>query len=135
MSLAALGEVAEKFGDDDNVALHITTRANLQIRALPSGPDGQLPAEVVDAIAETGLLPAPEHELVRNILVSPLTGLDGGRADLRQVTTALDAGLVALPELAGLARTRLDRPPRTVMSNSFAFGGNNLSLILTRDRP
>lgn len=40
-----------------------------------------------------------------------------------------------LPELAGLARTRLDRPPRTVMSNSFAFGGNNLSLILTRDRP
>lgn len=102
MSLAALGEVAEKFGDDDNVALHITTRANLQIRALPSGPDGQLPAEVVDAIAETGLLPAPEHELVRNILVSPLTGLDGGRADLRQVTTALDAGLVALPELAGL---------------------------------
>ena len=39
-----------------------------------------------------------------------------------------------LPELTGLARARLDHPPQTVMSNSFAFGGNNLSLILTRGR-
>lgn len=99
-SLAALHRVASRFGDDDNV--YLTTRANLQLRALPTDPDGRLPGEVVEAIAATGLLPSPGHELVRNILVSPLTGLVGGRADLRPVTDALDAGLLADPVLAGL---------------------------------
>ena len=118
-SLAALGEVARRFGDDDG-DVHLTSRANLQLRALPQDSDGQLPAEVVAAIAGTGLLPSPGHELVRNILVSPLTGLDGpparmdgpgtglgagtspGRADLRPVTEALDAGLLADPALGTL---------------------------------
>ncbi|MDV6300150.1 precorrin-3B synthase [Dietzia kunjamensis] len=106
-ALSALHGVAVRYGDDDNV--HVTTRANLQLRALPIGPDGQLPGEVVAAIAETGLLPAPGHELVRNVLVSPLTGLGEsfggqarGRADLRPVTEALDAGLLADPALGGL---------------------------------
>ena len=106
-SLAALHGVAVRYGDDDNV--HLTSRANLQLRALPVGPDGQLPAEVVSAIAATGLLPAPGHELVRNVMVSPLTGLGelvggqvSGRADLRPVTDALDAGLLADPLLGGL---------------------------------
>lgn len=99
-ALAGLHGVAVRYGDDDNV--HVTTRANLQLRALPIGPDGQLPGEVVAAIAETGLLPAPGHELVRNVLVSPLTGLVGGSADLRPVTEALDAGLLADPALGGL---------------------------------
>ncbi|MBC7306685.1 MAG: nitrite reductase, partial [Dietzia sp.] len=99
-ALAGLHGVAVRYGDDDNV--HVTTRANLQLRALPIGPDGQLPGEVVAAIAETGLLPAPGHELVRNVLVSPLTGLVGGSADLRPVTDALDAGLLADPALGGL---------------------------------
>ena len=106
-SLAALHGVAARYGDDDNV--HVTTRANLQLRALPIGSDGQLPGEVVSAIAATGLLPDPGHELVRNVLVSPLTGLGellggqaGGRADLRPVTDALDAGLLADPLLGGL---------------------------------
>src|SRR5699024_359332 len=99
-ALSALHGVAVRYGDDDNV--HVTTRANLQLRALPIGPDGQLPGEVVAAIAETGLLPAPGHELVRNVLVSPMTGLVGGSADLRPVTDALDAGLLADPALGGL---------------------------------
>ena len=106
-SLAALREVAAEYGDDDNV--YVTTRANLQLRALPTGPDGQLPDEVVAAITGTGLLPSAGHELVRNVLVSPLTGLGElaggqarGRADLRPVTDALDAGLLADPLLAGL---------------------------------
>lgn len=99
-ALAGLHGVAVRYGDDDNV--NVTTRANLQLRALPIGPDGQLPGEVVAAIAETGLLPAPGHELVRNVLVSPLTGLVGGSADLRPVTEALDAGLLADPALGGL---------------------------------
>lgn len=107
-SLTALHRVAARYGDDD---VHITTRANLQLRGLPTKPDGsdgpagsdgRLPDEVVAAIAGSGLLPAPGHELVRNVLVSPLTGLVGGRADLRPVTEQLDAGLVADPALAGL---------------------------------
>jgi len=99
-ALAALHGVAARFGDDDNV--HVTTRANLQLRALPIGTRGQLPPEIVAAITATGLLPEPGHELVRNVLVSPLTGLAGGRADLRPVTDALDAGLLADPALGGL---------------------------------
>lgn len=98
-SLATLHGVAARYGDDD---VHLTTRANLQLRALPTEPDGQLPGEVVAAISASGLLPAPGHELVRNILVSPLTGLVGGRADLRPLTDQLDAGLLADPALAGL---------------------------------
>lgn len=98
-ALAALHGVAARYGDDD---VHVTTRANLQLRGLPAGPDGQLPDEVVSAIAATGLLPAPGHELVRNVLVSPLTGLSGGRVDLRPLTDGLDSGLLADPELSGL---------------------------------
>lgn len=99
-SLTALHGVAARYGDDDNV--YLTSRANLQLRALPMDNDGQLPDEVVAAIAASGLLPAPGHELVRNVLVSPLTGLAGGQADLRPVTEQLDAGLLADPALAGL---------------------------------
>lgn len=38
-----------------------------------------------------------------------------------------------IPALDGLGRARLGRPVNTVMSNSFAFGGNNLSLVMTRE--
>lgn len=41
----------------------------------------------------------------------------------------------AMPMLHGLGLDRLEHPARAVMSNSFAFGGNNLSLILTREAP
>jgi 3-oxoacyl-[acyl-carrier-protein] synthase-1 len=37
-----------------------------------------------------------------------------------------------LPDLPGLAVTCLGRPANIAMSNSFAFGGNNLSLIFAR---
>ena len=40
----------------------------------------------------------------------------------------------ALPVLNGLARRTVERPLRYAMSNSFAFGGNNLSLIMGRER-
>lgn len=97
-SLLALSRVAREYGDGD---LHLTARANLQLRALPL-ENGGLPASVVDAIAGTGLLPSRSHELVRNLLVSPLTGLSGGRADLRPTAASLDAALVADPLLARL---------------------------------
>lgn len=98
--LAALLEVAGEYGDGE---VHLTQRANLQVRALPSGD--QLPDEVVGAIRHTGLLPHPSHELVRNILASPLSGLATtaeGRADLRSVVAELDHRLCAHPALAQL---------------------------------
>lgn len=98
VALRGLAAVAASYGDGD---LHLTTRANLQLRGLPL-TDGALPAEVVAAIEATGLLPSRAHDLARNLLVSPLTGLRGGRADLRPVAAALDAGLLADPALAAL---------------------------------
>lgn len=101
-SLRALSEVTRNHGDGE---IHLTKRANLQLRALPG--DGCLDAEVVEAITATGLLPVPSHELVRNIMVSPLSGLGpdastAGRADLRPVAQELDEGLCAHPSLAAL---------------------------------
>ena len=97
-TLLSLLDVAEAHGDGQ---VHLTTRANLQLRALPL-VDGAVPEEVVEAVRATGLLPHPDHELVRNLLVSPLTGLAGGRADLRPVTTELDKRICATPSLARL---------------------------------
>ena len=97
-SLGALGEVARTYGDGD---LHLTKRANLQLRAMPV-TDGRLPDDVVEAIAATGLLPSRTHELVRNVLVSPATGLAGGRTDLRPLAAELDRLLCDDPGLAGL---------------------------------
>jgi precorrin-3B synthase len=97
-SLAALGEVAGRYGDGD---VHLTRRANLQLRAMPTDDDG-LPTEVVEAIAATGLLPSRSHELVRNVMVSPQTGLAGGRTDLRAVASELDRLLCAEESLASL---------------------------------
>ena len=97
-SLAALGEVARTYGDGD---VHLTRRANLQLRAMPVAQDG-LPGEVVDAIEVTGLLPSRTHELVRNVMVSPQTGRAGGRANLWPVAAELDRLLCADRSLATL---------------------------------
>jgi precorrin-3B synthase len=98
-TLLSLLDVAEQYGDGQ---VHLTKRANLQLRALPTSADGSLLPEVVSAIRETGLLPHPSHELVRNVMTSPLTGLVGGRTDLRWVTAELDERMCATPSLAKL---------------------------------
>ncbi|WP_349876456.1 sulfite reductase subunit beta [Micromonospora sp. HUAS YX12] len=98
-ALVALADVAEQHGDG---AIRLTSRANLQLRGLHHD-GGVLPETVVDAVMATGLIPSPSHERVRNIMVSPLTGRVGGRADLRPVVRRLDelvcaeAGLAELP--------------------------------------
>jgi len=97
-SLRALVEVAGAYGDGH---VHLTSRANLQVRALP-GTDGALAPEVIAAIEATGLLPTRTHELVRNVMVSPQTGLAGGVVDLRAVAADLDSRLCADPDLAVL---------------------------------
>ncbi|MGW9349102.1 nitrite reductase [Nocardiopsis flavescens] len=97
-SLTALAAVAREYGSG---RVHVTGRANLQVRALP-GRDGRLDPGALRALEATGLLPSRSHELVRNIMASPLTGLSGGRADLRPVAAALDAALCAAPHRAAL---------------------------------
>lgn len=85
----------------------LTKRANLQLRGIEHRelPDGTacVPVDFVDAVAAAGFLPAPSHELVRNIMVSPLSGRLGGRADLFPVAHHLDALLCADPAFAGLS--------------------------------
>jgi precorrin-3B synthase len=90
--------VAEELGDG---CVHLTSRANLQLRGLPGSGD-TLDPRVLDALEATGLLPSRTHELVRNIMASPLTGISGGRADLRPVARQLDLLLRGTPELARL---------------------------------
>lgn len=97
-SLLALSALAQEYGD---ARVHVTGRANLQLRGLPL-TDGVLPERVVAAIEATGLLPSRAHDLARNVLTSPLTGLVGGRADLRPVTQWLDALILGEPALAAL---------------------------------
>jgi precorrin-3B synthase len=97
-SLEGLAQVAHGHGDGQ---VHLTGRANLQLRALPL-VDGRLPDEVVEAVVRTGLLPSLSHELARNLMCSPLTGISGGRADLRPVVRELDERLCGSPALAAL---------------------------------
>ncbi|MFT3873013.1 MAG: nitrite reductase [Nocardioides sp.] len=96
--LAALVAFAEEYGDG---RVRLTGRANLQVRGLP-GADGRLAPAVLGALAATGLLPSTSHDLVRNVMVSPQTGLAGGRADLRPVADELDRLLCASERLAAL---------------------------------
>lgn len=98
-ALRSLAEVASSYGDG---RVHVTVRANLQVRGLPGLPDGSLDPTVLEAIEATGLVPSPSHDLVRNVLVSPQTGLAGGCADLRPVAAELDRLLRSSGELAGL---------------------------------
>jgi precorrin-3B synthase len=94
-ALRRLSEVSHEYADG---RIFVTRRANLQLRGM-SGDGGQLTTGALEALESTGLLPSRTHEFVRNVLVSPQTGLAGGRADLRPVADELDALICADPEL------------------------------------
>lgn len=91
--LAALADVAERFGDG---TLELTGRGNVQIRGIRD------PDAVAGAVAGAGLLPSATHERVRNIAASPLSGRAGGRVDARPWVRALDDAIQADPGLARL---------------------------------
>lgn len=95
-AVRSLVDVAERHGDG---TVLLTSRANLQVRGLPV-IEGHLPDDVLIDLRRTGLLPSNSHELVRNIVSSPLSGRIGGLADLRPVVTALDFAICAEPALA-----------------------------------
>ncbi len=99
VTLPRLIEISEEFADG---AVLLTKRTNLQLRGI-SHTDGCVPGELVDALTSAGFLPSPSHELVRNIMMSPLTGRVGGQADLRGLARELDRLLCASPQLARLA--------------------------------
>ncbi|MET9481738.1 cobalamin biosynthesis protein CobG [Streptomyces sp. NPDC006638] len=65
-----LESAAERLGDGH---LDITSRGNIQLRGLGESCGGQLARVLYDA----GLLPSEAHERIRNIVASPLAGLDG----------------------------------------------------------
>ncbi|WP_411119558.1 cobalamin biosynthesis protein CobG [Streptomyces sp. 058-1L] len=79
----ALRAAAEQFGDGE---LHLTSRGNVQLRGLGTECGGEL----ADLLTAAGLLPSAAHERARNIVASPLAGLDGSPS-LGPWLTELDA--------------------------------------------
>jgi precorrin-3B synthase len=102
--LRTLREVAETWGDGH---LELTSRANVQLRALTEAPPGAL----ADRLAGAGLLPSDTHELVRNITAAITPAV-------RPLIRELDRALCADPRLAEL-------PGRFL----FAIGGSAVADI------
>jgi precorrin-3B synthase len=94
-ALGRLSRIAQKFGSRD---VQLTSRASVQLRGLPD----PVPQGLIRAVREAGFLPSDTHELIRNIVASPLTGISGGMVDVRPLVVELDAGLRADPRLAAL---------------------------------
>ncbi len=100
--LVALAEAARHFG---NGHIDLTRRANLQIRGVG---EESLPG-LQDLIEGLGLLdPTPEAEAVRNLMISPLAGIDPDEVlDVREIARELarllasERALWALPSKFG----------------------------------
>jgi precorrin-3B synthase len=92
-ALAGLADLAERRGAG---VLELTSRGNVQLRGLTDGP------AVAEAVAELGLLPSMTHERVRNVLASPLAGLDDRGVELEPLVAELDRRLCDEPGMAEL---------------------------------
>ena len=92
--MRVLERLASELGDG---RVELTSRGNVQLRGLAADASGPL----TDELARAGLFPSPSHDLVRNVLASPLAGLDGG-PELTAIVQGLDAALCARPRLAEL---------------------------------
>lgn len=97
-TLVTLLDIADQHADG---TVLLTKRTNLQLRGIDHA-DGCVPAGLVDALTAAGFLPSPSHELVRNIMMSPMTGRVGGQADLRPLARELDRRVCDEPALASL---------------------------------
>ena len=93
--LRVLARLASELGDG---RVELTSRGNVQLRGLA----GDAAAPLTDGLARAGLLPSFSHDRVRNVLASPLAGLDRG-TDLTGIVRTLDAALCARPRLAELS--------------------------------
>lgn len=94
-ALSALAAAADELGDG---RAELTSRGNVQLRGLAADAGTGLGAR----LHAVGLWPSRSHERVRNIVASPLAGLDRG-ADLGALVHALDEALCAAPRLAELS--------------------------------
>ncbi len=96
--LRVLAGLATELGDG---RIELTSRGNVQLRALAADAADPL----TTALTGAGLLPSLDHDRVRNVVASPLAGLDGlgGGRDLTAFVAALDAELCARPRLAELS--------------------------------
>ena len=94
----AIAAIAESFG---NGLIDLTHRANLQIRGL----DLRARDSVAAALTDRGMMAdVAEADRLRNILASPLAGLDPQEIiDVGLVVGAIDTGLQADPALHGLS--------------------------------
>ncbi|MFH8567756.1 precorrin-3B synthase [Streptomyces sp. NPDC017993] len=94
---SALADAAERLGDGH---LSLTSRGNVELRGL-ADDCGQ---ELAELLRDAGLLPSERHERVRNILASPLAGLDRRTpADVRLWARRLDALLCASASATALS--------------------------------
>jgi precorrin-3B synthase len=95
-ALLALAAACDQYADG---SLHLTSRGNLQLRGV-----GPASAEALAGVVQgAGLLPAPAHECVRNILASPLSGRrPASLASVDALTAELDDALCRRPHLAAL---------------------------------
>ncbi|WP_254666314.1 precorrin-3B synthase [Humibacillus sp. DSM 29435] len=122
ISVSSLQGLMSIVAHQSDPSIQLTSRGALQIRGLAV----PLEAETRDAVVSTGLVPSPSHELVRNVVVSPLTGLDGdGYADLRPLVRDLDSMICADPGLAALPGRflfALDDGRGDVIGQSFDLG-------------
>ncbi|MEU3456856.1 precorrin-3B synthase [Micromonospora sp. NPDC006766] len=101
LSVPQLRRLAMAARRDADGALELTSRGNVQLRGIP---DPHAVDRIAEVLVESGLLPSATHERVRNIVASPLSGLDGaGRVDVRPVVAAVDAALCAAGDLAELS--------------------------------
>lgn len=87
-----LAEVMALGTDFGAPVVQLTSRGNIQLRALPD----PLPEAFVERVEATGLLPSASHEQARNILAAPMA------ADLQPLVAELDAAILAEPRLAEL---------------------------------
>ncbi|GGP07770.1 precorrin-3B synthase [Nonomuraea glycinis] len=92
-----LREIAACADELGSGVIELTSRANVQVRALRSA------SAFAERIASAGLLPSAAHERVRNIVGSPLSGRgSGGSLDTQPMVDALDQALCSRARLAAL---------------------------------
>ncbi|PRY63385.1 precorrin-3B synthase [Knoellia remsis] len=92
VTTSVLREVVRLAAEHGAPVVQLTSRGNLQLRALPD----PLPSSFVEGVEATGLLPSASHERVRNVLAAPLA------RDLDGLVAEFDAALCADPGLARL---------------------------------
>ena len=85
-ALDALALAAQEHGDGH---LELTGRGNLQVRGIAADET----TAFADAVAAAGLSSDAGHDRVRNVVLSPFSGLCGGLADLRPAAAALSESL------------------------------------------